>query len=96
MAGPAAASVRLRAKSSSLVMMTASPDTAWSPQDSISGLEPQVQDVLRDVSSLGEPAGQGWWKLGIHQEAHQATRSTGWSASRAANSRAAAMSAGSR
>jgi len=67
------------------------------PQDPIiGGLEPQVGDVLRGVPLLSEPACQCWWKLSIHQEAHQATRSTGWSASRAANSKAAVMSAASR
>jgi hypothetical protein len=48
--------------------------------------------MLCFLSRLNQPACKRGWQLGVHDEAHQAKWSTGWSLWRAANSSAAVMS----
>ena len=58
--------------------------------------ETTIGDMFRDMATIRQQARQRWRKLCIHQKAHQAARSTGWSLCMAANSSTAVMSAGSR
>jgi hypothetical protein len=57
--------------------------------------ETAIRDMLGFMALGRQPAGKGWWQLGIDQKTHQATGSTGWSLWRAAYSRVAVMSSGS-
>jgi hypothetical protein len=80
------------AKSSSLVTITTP-----SLNHSIRGSSHrEIGDMVCRKTLGAQPSGKGGRQLRIHQGAHQATESTGWSFWRAACSRTATMSSGSR
>jgi hypothetical protein len=88
--------IRHTAKSSSLVTITAPSRSALPNHPIRGGIHVQISDMFRRMAAGTQPPGKGRRQLRIDQEAHQATDNTGWSLCRAAYSRAATMSAGSK